>query len=139
MTSTRSGTTLLEIAAAVAVGMLVVLAAFAAVDATSRIISSGKRQNLEDELIGGAVRFLQATPTTDLNGYFPTAAPIDFANMVLGTGADYPVEWPRVTIARLGTGRDHGNGAVTGTYQIIVSGPGSGPRTQLALSVTSLQ
>lgn len=136
MNANRSGATLLEIAAAVAVGMLVVLAAFAAVDAASRTIAAGKRQALEDELVGGAVRFLQATPTTDLDG---RAWPVDFASEVLGAGADYPTEWPRVTIARLGAGRVHGNGAVTNGYQITVNGSGSAPRTQLSLSVTGLQ
>jgi hypothetical protein len=135
----RSGTTLLEVAAAVGVGLLVVLAAFAAVDATSKIIAAGKRQNLEDELIAGAVRYLQATPVGTIQAMLPVGVPKDFALTVLGVaGGDYPVEWPQVWIERLGAGIDHANGAFTNTYQITMVPPGSGSRTNLGLSVTSL-
>lgn len=134
--SFRSGVTLIEIATAMAVGLLVVLAAMTAVDAASKLIAAGKRQALEDELVAGAVRFLRNTPTADLNVYFSPPT-LNFATTVLGTG--YPAEWPQMTITRLAGGLSQGNNAETSVYQIAIDPVGTGQRTRLSLSVTSLQ
>ena len=59
---------------------------------------------------------------------------------VLGVApADYPVEWPRLTIQRLSTSVTSNSNAVSNVYQIAIDPVGTGPRTWLSLSVTSLQ
>jgi hypothetical protein len=101
-TTSRRGITLIEMALALGVGMVVVFGAFAIVDAASKVIGAARKRALEEELVSAVVRYLRQTPV----GTTPTgavASEADISGSLFGATAGYPEDWPRVLVSRVAT------------------------------------
>lgn len=140
----RRGFTLIEMAIAIGIGLLVAIAAFAAVDASSKSIAAGKRHALSDDLVASAVRWLRNEPRAQVQALtFPLV--YHQSPSALGVSSGWPAHWPVITIERLPqpVPVTHANGALTATYAIsLADNDGSGNaatvRARYLLPITSL-
>lgn len=140
----RRGFTLIEMAIAIGIGLLVAIAAFAAVDASSKSIAAAKRHALSDDLVATAVRWLRNEPRAKVQALtFPLV--YHQSPSALDAAGGWPAHWPVITIDRLPAPAavTHANGAMTATYAIVLSdNDGSGNAAQVRarylLPITSL-
>lgn len=140
----RRGFTLIELAIAIGIGLLVAFAAFAAVDASSKSIAAARHHALSDDLMATAIRWLRNEPRAKVQALtFPLVYHQDAD--ALGVTSGWPAHWPVITIERLPAPAMvvHANGAMTATYAItLADNDGSGnagpARARYQLPITSL-
>lgn len=128
--------TLVEMSMAISIGLLVAIAAFAAVDAASKSIAASKRHSLEDDMIASTIRWIRNEKVSTLNSTF-SGPTLIYHSGLLQVGTDWPAHWPILTVNRGNV--TSGSSRSTYMYTFAISDNGGPMRYQLTMPITSLQ
>jgi Tfp pilus assembly protein FimT len=97
----RSGFTLVELSMSIGIGMLVAIAAFAAVDAASKTIARSKQAGMEVDMMSSAIRWIrnESGSSSKIVGLSTSRL---YHEYILDVAAgQWPAQWPELTIQRV--------------------------------------